>query len=104
MKLMTPEGKFRFYPVGPVDRLQKTVDCPHGKINSEHEAEQKQRRVFDFRYMRKVRVGQLDDIHWNQPLEAFHREVGQIQKADDGADEYQKRKQGKNQIVGQSGG
>lgn len=104
MKLMTPEGKFRFYPVGPVDRLQKTVDCPHGKINSEHEAEQKQRSVFDFRYMREVRVGQLDDIHWNQPLEAFHREVGQIQKADDGADEYQKRKQGKNQIVGQSGG
>ena len=46
VKLMTPEGKFRFYPVGPVDRLQKTVDCPHGKINSEHEAEQKQRSVF----------------------------------------------------------
>ena len=68
---MTPEGKFRFYPVGPVDRLQKTVDCPHGKINSEHEAEQKQRRVFDFRYMRKVRVGQLDDI----PVSYTHLDV-----------------------------
>lgn len=80
MKLMTPEGKFRFYPVGPVDRLQKTVDCPHGKINSEHEAEQKQRRVFDFRYMRKVRVGQLDDIHWNQPLKLSTVRSGRSKK------------------------
>lgn len=68
MQLMAPKGISGCNPVCPVDGFQQAVHGSHSKINSEDKTKEKKRRVFDFRYMGKVGVGNINHIDWNNSL------------------------------------
>lgn len=90
--------------VGDAHGAHEGVGCPGREVNGEEQAEEHQPQAGVFPHIGEINVNEVHNLqreNFPQGLQYF-RHI-QMQKAQQGADENQKRKDGKEQVKGQSG-